>query len=195
MSDTDTTYRRRTVQEMLLDPRPIAGGDGTGDDPDPTPDPAPADPGSDPAKDDPPEVDHAAEHKKWKSLARKHEQQAKANADAAKRLKDMEDKDKTEAQKAADRAAAAEKRAQDAEQKALRLEIASEKGVPASLLSGSTKEEMEESADALLEFRGKSDDGDTSKNGRPKEKLKPGASPGGSDSPTVEDLLKEVPRL
>lgn len=35
----------------------------------------------------------------------------------------------------------------------LRYEVASEKGVPAALLSGSTREALEESADALLDWR------------------------------------------
>ncbi|WNN93655.1 scaffolding protein [Arthrobacter phage CallinAllBarbz] len=36
----------------------------------------------------------------------------------------------------------------------LKLSIASEKGVPAKLLNGSTKEELEAAAEALLEFKG-----------------------------------------
>lgn len=37
----------------------------------------------------------------------------------------------------------------------LRAEVATAKGVPAALLNGSTKEELEAHADALIEFRGK----------------------------------------
>jgi hypothetical protein len=47
-------------------------------------------------------VDHEAEARKWKDLARKHETTAKANADAAKRLAALEDGQKTEAQKLQD---------------------------------------------------------------------------------------------
>ena len=61
---------------------------------------------------------------------------------------------KTELQRAQEAAQAAEKRAADAEGKALRAEVASAKGVPAALLTGSTKEELEAAADALLEFKG-----------------------------------------
>ncbi|WP_052083159.1 hypothetical protein [Rhodococcoides fascians] len=37
----------------------------------------------------------------------------------------------------------------------IRADVATAKGVPAALLTGSTKEELEAQADALLEFRGK----------------------------------------
>ncbi len=37
----------------------------------------------------------------------------------------------------------------------LRVDVAAAKGVPAALLTGSTKEELEAHADALIEFRGK----------------------------------------
>lgn len=79
---------------------------------------------------------------------------AKANADAAKRLAEIEEAQKTETQKLADRLAAAEKKAQDAELKALRSDIAQAKGVPAALLTGSTEDELNASADALIAFRG-----------------------------------------
>lgn len=52
------------------------------------------------------EVDHAAEAEKWKALSRKHEAQAKANAEAARRLAEIEEANKTEEQKRADREAA-----------------------------------------------------------------------------------------
>lgn len=62
---------------------------------------------------------------------------------------------KTELQKSQDAANAAEKRAGDAEAKLLRAEVASEKGVPAALLSGATRADLEAAADALLAFKGK----------------------------------------
>lgn len=77
-----------------------------------------------------------------------------ARAAAEKRLKEFEDRDKTEAEKTAERLAAAEKRAEELEAKALRAEVAAAKGVPLSLLSGSTKAELEAHADALITFRG-----------------------------------------
>lgn len=75
----------------------------------------------------------------------------KAKAD---KLTKIEEANKTEAEKAAARAEAAEKRAAELEVKAIRAEVAAAKGVPVSLLTGSTQEELEAAADALIEFRG-----------------------------------------
>lgn len=61
----------------------------------------------------------------WKQKSRENEARAKANADAAKRLAEIEEAQKTEAQKAADRLAAAEKEAADAKREALKLRVAS----------------------------------------------------------------------
>lgn len=69
------------------------------------------------------------------------------------KLKEIEDRDKSETQKAADEAEAARKRAETAETKLLRFEVAAAKGLPpkwAPRLSGSTKEELEKDADELL---------------------------------------------
>lgn len=65
----------------------------------------------------------------WKQKSRENEKQAKANADAARRLAEIEESQKTEAQKTADRLAAAEKDAADARAEALRLRIASKFGI------------------------------------------------------------------
>jgi len=75
----------------------------------------------------------------------------KARAD---KLAEIEEANKSEAEKVAERLAAAEKRAAELEAKATRAEIAAAKGVPAQLLTGSTQEELEASADALIKFRG-----------------------------------------
>lgn len=90
----------------------------------------------------------------WKSMARKQEARAKENAAAAARLTEIEDAQKSEAEKLQARLEAAEKRAADAEQARLRAEIAQSKGVPAELLAGATEEELLAAADKLLEFRG-----------------------------------------
>ena len=72
----------------------------------------------------------------------------------ASKLAEIEEANKTEAEKAQARAEAAEKRAIELEAKALRAEVAAAKGVPVSLLTGSTQEELEAAADALIAFRG-----------------------------------------
>lgn len=72
----------------------------------------------------------------------------------AAKFDEAEAANKTELQRAQEAAEAAEKRATAAETKALRADVASAKGVPAALLTGSTKAELEASADALLAFKG-----------------------------------------
>ncbi len=104
--------------------------------------------------------DPATELAKWKALAQKNEARAKANAEAAAKLAAIEESQKTEQQKLADRLAAAEKRAADAELAALRADVASAKGIPAALagrLLGSTREELDADADNLLKHLGKPD--------------------------------------
>lgn len=94
------------------------------------------------------------EVKKWKALARENEKRAKANAEAAKKLAEIEDANKTELEKANTAAAEAAKRAEEAEARALRLEVASEKGLDgkqAKYLTGATREELEANADQILE--------------------------------------------
>lgn len=152
-------------------------------DPPPT-DPDKGDQGKDGGKDLQAEVD------KWKALARKHETNAKANADAAKRLAEMEEADKTEAQKAADKAAEAEKRAQEAETRALRLEVAVSKGLTpsqAKRLVGATKEELEADADDFLESIKPADDKGKPPGG-PRERLSGGSDP--TEEPEETDPAK-----
>lgn len=70
-----------------------------------------------------------------------------------KALKEYEDKDKSELQRALERAEAAERAAAEASQTALRTRIAAAKGVPASSLVGTTEEELTASADELIAWR------------------------------------------
>ena len=76
---------------------------------------------------------------------------------AAERLAEIEDRDKSELQKANERAEQAERKALEAEQRAAEKEreflvsqIAAAKKVPAKYLQGATAEELEASADEFL---------------------------------------------
>ena len=104
--------------------------------------------------DAPAETDWQAEARKWEKRSKENLATAKANEAAAKRLAELEESQKTEAQKVQERLDAAEKRAAELELKATRAEVAAAKGVPVELLSGSTQEELEAAADALIAFRG-----------------------------------------
>lgn len=74
-------------------------------------------------------------------------------ADAAELAK-IRDSQKTEAQKLQDERDQARKELEAERSARLRAEVAATKGVPASLLTGGTQEELEASADALIAFRG-----------------------------------------
>lgn len=150
------------------------------------------------------EHDYQAGEAKWRAMSRKHEAQAKTNAAAAKKLADIEEANKSETQKLADKATVAEKRATDAEAKSTRYEVAAELGIHAKhlkYLTGSTKDEIEESGKGILddfpETYGDSDtDATKTKPTRPKERLRSGAVP--NEEPDETDprkLAASVPRF
>jgi hypothetical protein len=119
---------------------------------------------------------------KWKALARKHEAQAKANAEAAKRLSEIEESQKTETQKLIDRAEKAERELLQARTTALIARAAKKYGIPDDLsdfLDGATEEDIEAKAVKLAESiaaaKRPGDDVPT----KPRPKLTPGQ---GADS-------------
>lgn len=100
------------------------------------------------------ETDWEAEARKWKELSRKNEARMKENAEKAKLYDEAQEQGKSELEKALDKAAQAEARAAALESQVLRAQVAAAKGVDADLLSGTTQEELEASADRLLAWRG-----------------------------------------
>lgn len=78
----------------------------------------------------------------------------KSAAEALARVKAFEDAQKTESERQAERLAEIERENAELKTAKTRAEVAAAKGVPAALLSGSTQEELEASADALIAFRG-----------------------------------------
>jgi hypothetical protein len=84
---------------------------------------------------------------------RKAREAAKERDALQARLKEYEDRDKTEQQRLTESQAAAEQRAQAAELRAARLEVAHEKGLTpaqAKRLVGTTREELEADAEEVL---------------------------------------------
>lgn len=126
----------------------------------------------------------------------------KANKEAEtyrRKLQELEDRDKSETDKLKDRVTVAEKRAEEAEARALRLEVAAEKGLTltqAKRLVGSTKEELEADAAELLESFGGSNGNGGAKPpaGKPKEKLRPGQVPDASEEPDIDKVADLVYR-
>jgi hypothetical protein len=72
----------------------------------------------------------------------------------AQKFAEWEEANKTEAQRTAERLAEIERENAELKSGKLRAEVANAKGVPAALLTGSTAEELEAAADALIAFRG-----------------------------------------
>lgn len=104
----------------------------------------------------------------WKQKAREQEKRAKENAEAARRLSEIEDASKSEAQRAAERLTEAEKRAAEAEARVLRRDIAIENKLTAedaALLDTIT----DEAAMRLLAQRLAGSDRTTNKNHVPRE--------------------------
>lgn len=98
---------------------------------------------------------------KLRAEAAKYRTEAKANADAATRLAEIEQAQKSDQERAAEAQQQATARAAEAEARALRLEVAFEKGLTpaqAKRLVGGTREELEADADEILvEFPVKTD--------------------------------------
>lgn len=125
-------------------------------------DPAPAQPGAvDPAEPTPAaepdkagEKDWAAEAAKWKAQSRKHEQAAKANANAAQKYAEWEESQKTEQQRLSDAKAAADRELTDLRSANARLMAAATHNLPADLidlLGSGTDEEIDARAKLLAE--------------------------------------------
>jgi hypothetical protein len=147
-------------------------------------------------------TDYKAEAEKWKALARKHEAQAKANAQAAQKLAEIEDADKSEAQKLADKVARGEKELADTKLEMSRLRVAMRKGLTeaqAKRLIGDNEDDLEKDADELLQtFAPKSDNGDKGDKpaSRPRERMRSGSAP--DEEPDETDpakLAASLPRL
>lgn len=90
----------------------------------------------------------------WKQKAREQEKRAKDNADAAKRLADIEESQKSEAQKVADRMKTLEEQLAGAQRDALRFKVASKFQIgdeDADLfLTGSDEETLTKQAERLV---------------------------------------------
>ena len=94
-------------------------------------------------------VQAPAQETDWKAEARKWEARAKENVGAASKLAEIEEASKTEAQKLADRAAAAERTASEKDRALVKLQVIVDHGIPKEfqdLVHGDTKEALEASA-------------------------------------------------
>lgn len=119
-----------------------------------------------------------------KALQAERSRAAKAEADLKALQKQIEDSQKTAEQKAADAITAATTVASEATAKALRYEVAAAKGIDLALaarLSGTTKEELEADADALMTLIPKA----PAPAVPPTGPTVPGQQPGGAQTPPL----------
>lgn len=148
---------------------------------------------------DAPETDAPDDKKKpaddipaMKAALRKANKEAET---ARLRLKEYEDREKTDGEKLTERIAQAEKRANDAEARALRLEVASAKGLSAKQagrLVGTTTEELEADADELLSsFKS---EGGAPPPSKPTEQLRGGGDPTEDTPVDMRAVVESIPR-
>lgn len=140
----------------------------------------------------------------WKQKAREQESRAKSNADAAKRLSEIEDAQKSEVQRLADRQSAAERERDEARAESLRYKAAATHRVSEDyfdLLGTGSEDEIGARAErvgALVaakaeneQLRAELDALRAGKpaptNGRPVATLRPGATP--TETMTEDDVL------
>ena len=90
---------------------------------------------------------------KLRQEAARYRTEAKANAEAAKKLSEIEDAQKSEVEKAAERIAELEKQASEAQREALRFKVASKHGISDEdadlFLTGSDEETLTKQAERL----------------------------------------------
>lgn len=137
--------RMRTIVQPDADGQ---GGNGT--------EPVGSEPETDPVKEGEPHGDPKTEDVDWKAMSRKWEERAKANKQAAEELEKLKEAQMSEQEKVAKRTREMETKLAryeaEKQQAEWREKVAKDTGVPASVLRGSTLEEMQEHAQSLKEI-------------------------------------------
>jgi|JI9StandDraft_1071089.scaffolds.fasta_scaffold45242_2 hypothetical protein len=117
----------------------------------------------------------------------------------AQKAKDLEAAGQSETEKLTGKLTEAEQRAATAEARAMRLEVAHDKGLTsaqANRLVGTTKEELEADADELLaQFSPKETQDDDDERRRPRERLRSGAAPDAEDEPDIDAAVAATRRF
>ena len=130
---------------------------------------------------------------KLRKEAAKYRTEAKANADAAKRLAEIEESQKSEAEKTAERIKALEDHVATAERDALRFKVASKYGIGDEdtelFLTASDEETLRKQAERLV---GRQEERKKQGNRVPNEGTNPSQSKDGDDREFVQQLF-DVP--
>jgi hypothetical protein len=145
------------------------------------------------------DADLATQLAHWKEMARKNEARAKENADKAKQFDTLQDAQKSELQKANERAERAERAAAEAQTERLRISAGAKYLLPPELLpflTGKTEDEIEAQAKSLVDVMNTSRNGNENRTPqrqsgqRPIESLRPGSAPStSSTSPQGPDQI------
>lgn len=146
--------------------------------------------------------DYQQEAEKWKQLARKHEQQSKANADKAKKYDEWEEQNKSEQQKTSEELDRLKSENSSLSASQNRLDVALD-NAPEGMsvaqirklskrLSGESREELEADAKELFSEFAPSNDESNSESRRPKERLRPGASKKAEPEKSPDELAEAV---
>lgn len=167
---------------------------------DPKPDPKDPENKPDP-EDEPLDLERVKEALRKKNSEAVNLRKRLKEAEAAEEeLQKLKDKDKSDAERAAEKTRSLEDKATQAETELLKLRVALRKGLSetqAKRLVGTTEEELESDADELLEsFKPSEDGGKPKPSTKPKEDLKGGGDP--TNEPEEMDprkLAAAVPRL
>lgn len=168
---------------MAEDPKPGDPANDPTPDPKSDPDPKPGDPAKDP---EPVSAEEAARMRQALSAANKEAEKHRL------RVKELEDKDKSELQRTSDERDEHKTARSAAELRAMQLEVALDKGLTttqAKRLIGTTREELEADADELLEsFKPAGEDAGGGPARRPTERLRGGGT--GTNEPEETDPRK-----
>lgn len=165
------------------------------DDPTPTPKPDPEDAPKDPAPTPDDTLGDAGKRALAAERQRARDEKKRADELAAK-LREIEDRDKSETQRAQAAAAEAAKRAEAAESRLVRLEVAADKGLTpgqAKRLVGTTREELEADADEILAEFSPRESGDDDR--RPRERFRSGAAPDREEEPDIDAAVAATRRF
>lgn len=159
----------------------------------------PAPEGPDPEADDTFDAERAkAKIAKANSEAKSLRDRLKAAEEKAARLDEIENEGRSELEKLTAKVAEYERKAQEAESRAMRAEVAASKGLTAAQakrLVGGSLEELEADADELLEsFKPQEGtSGNQPHEGKPRENLRGGTDPTQEPEIDVKSLLASIP--
>lgn len=136
-----------------------------------------------------------AEETDWKALARKWEERAKANKEAAEELEKLKEAQMSEQEKAAKHTKELEaklaKYEADRQQHEWCVQVAKKTGVPADLLRGSTLDEVQAHADSIKQYLQNNQPSDQNGSGTPAGYApKVGTTPAGRGSIPLSEQIK-----